>query len=97
MDILFNILIIAILCSPIIWTISLVILSKWKHFWKFFLLNALVIATYLTILVNPELSNFDHDEYRLNRFFHIIIAVFIHIILGGLFALYKRGKLKESL
>ncbi|MEQ8240909.1 MAG: hypothetical protein RIA69_16960 [Cyclobacteriaceae bacterium] len=96
MKIATDILIYSLLASPIVWIISLISLSRWKHFWKFFGLNILLIAIYITILVNPELSKFGHDEYGLNRFFHIILALFIHIILGGIFAVYKRRKLKES-
>lgn len=89
MNIWFDILFLSILVSPIIWIISLVLLSRWKHFWKFFAMSILIIAIYVTVLVNPELSNFAHDEYGLKRLLHIIVALFIHIILGGIFAIYK--------
>jgi len=88
--------VLAVLSSPVIWIISITLLSRWKHFWTFFCVNAVILFFYLYILITPEFSNFGHDEYGLNRFVHILMAIVVHIVLGGIFALYKRGKMAKA-
>jgi uncharacterized RDD family membrane protein YckC len=95
-----KLLIYLILASPVFWIISITLLNRWKHFWKFFIANALILVVYLIVTINPAFIDLGHDEYGLKRFFTIVMAIFTHIMLGILFAIGYRltkraGKAKE--
>lgn len=85
-------LILLVLVSPIFWILSIFMLSDWKHFWKFFIANTLLFIAYLALTSNPELIDFEQDEYGLKRFSTLVLATFTHIILGLIFAIGYRWK-----
>lgn len=89
-----NFIIILISVSPVLWMISLFILSSWKHFWKFFIANALVVLIYLTLIIDSNLLNFGHDEYGLKGLLTIVSCIVIHVVLGLLFAIGYKLKSK---
>ena len=81
-----------VLISPILWISSIFLLKDWKHFWKFFIANTLILIIYLVLILAPDLINLGHDEYGLKRLGAIVAAVFTHVILGLFFALRFRMK-----
>lgn len=83
-----------LLASPALWLVSLFLLMDWRRFWRFFLLNLLVLIGYLWVLSSPTLVSFGHDEYGLGWLFAVLMAVVLHVVLGFGFAvgfrLYRR-------
>jgi hypothetical protein len=91
-----NFLIFLVLVSPVLWLISVSMLTEWKHFWKFFIANSLILALYLTFIMDPVFVDFGHDEYGLKRLTTSIAAIVTHIVLGLVFAVGHRLKVKKS-
>ena len=90
-----NLLMILVLISPILWIASIFLLKDWEHFWKFFIVNAIILAFYLIITMHPAIIDLGHDEYGLKRFVTIGAVVFTHLILGLIFAVgYRLKKVK---
>ena len=83
-----------ILLAPLVLGASMWALRGWKHYWKFFGFNGLLVLTYVIILASPAFSYLGHDEYGLRRIGFIVVAPAIHIWLGGVFALYYRMRLR---
>jgi hypothetical protein len=87
------ILAIIVLSSPLLWIISLVVLSNWKHFWKFFFANLFILVGYVYILFFTKVVNQEHDEYGLKVLGTVLLTILTHILLGFLFAIsYKYSK-----
>jgi len=84
-----------ILMIPLgLWIISLYWLSKWAKFWTFFLINLVLLISYMTWLTKSELNFLGHDEYGLGRLFLIVGVVLGHVIAGFVFAIFKHRQLK---
>jgi len=79
-----------------LWLFSLVLLSTWKHFFKFLLWNFLFTIAYFSIINFGGKYIFGHDEYGLKVFFSLIICVIIHVVIGFIFALYKNYQLRKD-
>ena len=85
-----------VLISPILWISSIIILKDWKHFWKFFIANTVIILIYLILIFVPDLIDLGHDEYGLKKLMMVITAIFTHIILGVTFAIGYRLKIRKA-
>ncbi|MEQ9309836.1 MAG: hypothetical protein RLN90_10305 [Balneolaceae bacterium] len=89
-----------ILFSPILWLVSIYLLSDWEHVWKFAAINFSVIVLYTVILLFSNIIDLGHDEYGLKRLGTFALTVSTHILLGFLFAvgykLNKKSKLEHQ-
>ncbi len=76
-----------------LWMISLYWLSRWTKYWTFFLINLLLLFSYMTWLTQSKLD-FLGDPYGLGQFFLIPIIIIGHILAGFIFAFFKRRQLR---
>lgn len=82
-----------ILFSPILWLVSLYLLSDWEDVWKFAAINFSIIVLYTFLLLFTNIVELGHDEYGLKRIGTFALTVSTHILLGFLFSVgYKLNK-----
>ena len=79
----------------ILWYISISLLSKWKYFKQFFVVNGILVLAYSLYLIYGNLPFIGHDEYGLQRMGYIIIVPIIHVAIGFFTALVIRWKSKK--
>jgi hypothetical protein len=91
MDIVFIFVVLIIL-----WIASILLLSAWKHFYKFILLNSGIIITYLCIIKFGGDYIWGHDEYGLGKILMLIFSLFLHTIISFIFALYINYTLRSN-
>ena len=84
-------LILIIILSIFFWITSIYWLLKWEKFWQFFLINLLVLISYITLITNFDF--FGVDPYGLNRFFLLIFSITFHVLVVFIFAFFKKKKL----
>ena len=84
------------LVPGILWAISISILSKWKHYRLFFVINTVLFISYLLYLIYGNLPFNGHDEYGIQRISYIIFVPTIHVIVNFFLAVLIRLKTKKS-
>ena len=90
----FLLLIVAI--PPILWFVSIKVLSKWSYFKLFFAANTLLVLGYTLYLIYGDVFFIGIDPYGLQRLFYLFLVPTIHIVLNFLFSQIMRARLKKS-
>ncbi len=81
-----ELILITFFCVPIIlWLLSIYLLSDWKKFNLFFVINAILVITYLSYLPQENLN----DPYGLGNLIFIIEVLFTHVLVVFVFALFR--------
>ena len=78
----------------ILWIISIWLLSKWKFFKLFFVLNAVLVLAYSLYLIYGYPPFIGHDEYGIQRFGYIIFVPVLHVVINFFLSLVISLKLK---
>ena len=81
-----------ILIPLITWIASVYLLAKWTKFKYFFLINLIILITYLGVLILGKNIFWDTDPYGLGILFRLAICIISHIFIVFIFALFKRKK-----
>ena len=74
------------------WISSIYLLSKWTKFKYFFLINLIILLSYLSIIIIGKNTFWSTDPYGLGTLFRLAICIFSHIIIVFIFALIMRKK-----
>ncbi|TMM29618.1 hypothetical protein FDT66_10920 [Polaribacter aestuariivivens] len=80
----------------IIWIVSIYVLSYWKQFFRFLLLNTFLVAFYLYVIIFYGKNIWGHDEYGLGALGRIILSFMFHTITVFIFSIYKSYQLKKD-
>lgn len=91
----FTIHLLIFLVPGALWITSLALLSKWKFFKLFFVLNAILVIAYLLYLIYGNPPFIGHDEYGLQRFGYVVFVPMVHIVLNFFLALIIRWRYKK--
>ena len=91
-------LVLLLLLTPALWIISLVLLAGWHYFWRFFIVNLLVLSAYVFVFTSISWVNYGHDEYGLGRIVYPTLACVVHVLAGFTFAVafYSRRRAINS-
>lgn len=89
-------LILLLIFPFILWAFTLVLLSNWKYFLKFLILNIFLVIVYFCIIIYKGNYIFGHDEYGLKVFISLFICIITHILIGFIFAVYQNYKLRKN-
>lgn len=79
-----------------IWFISLFLLSYWKYFYKFLLINAIIVILYYVIIVYGKNYFWGSDPYGLGMFLRLVLTVICHTIIIFIFSIYKSFQLRNN-
>ncbi|GGG47377.1 hypothetical protein GCM10010976_18480 [Bizionia arctica] len=91
-------LILLIILIPIIlWISSAYMLSNWIKFKIFFIANALLVITYVGIIIYGKTVIWEHDEYGLGMLFRLAFCLISHVLIVFIFALFKRRQIKNTI
>lgn len=86
-------IIVALLLIPIfLWILSIYMLRRWSKSKLFFIVNGIVLATYLIILTYGK-SMWGHDEYGLGLIFWLLFCVWTHILIVFAFSFFQRQRI----
>ncbi len=96
MDVVF-LLVLIFLVPGILWYISMALLSNWKYFKLFFVLNAILVVGYSLYLIYADLPFIGHDEYGIQRLLYVIFVPIIHIVLIFLLAFFIKWRCKTTI
>ena len=93
-----DLLILLIILIPIIlWISSAYMLSNWIKFKLFFISNALLVITYVGIIIYGKTAIWEHDEYGLGMLFRLAFCLIFHVLIVFIFALFKRRQIKNTI
>ena len=82
-----------LLLPAFLWSISLYILSNWKWFWKFSILNGFLIIIYIPYILFGEIAYLSHDEYGIGRLMLLLLLLIIHAITVLIFAVIRKVRM----
>lgn len=81
---------------PVLWTITVYILRKWKHIYRFCFVNVLLVALYFFLQFNSTLRIFKTDPMGLKNVFLFLYLIIFQTVSGFIFALYYKFKLSKN-
>ncbi len=77
----------------ILWIWSIYLIKNWRYFWIYFIINFLIVTSYIIYTIYGNLSFLGHDEYGLGRLFMLFVFPIGHSILGFIIALIINKKI----
>ena len=77
-----------------LWVLSLYWLSSWTKFWLFFIINLILLISYVIWLAHFKLDFLGTDPYGLGQIFLIATIIAGHVLAGFIFAFFKRRHLR---
>ncbi|RAK65859.1 hypothetical protein [Hymenobacter edaphi] len=75
-----------LLLLPLLWILTLYLLSDWPHFRRFLWFNRLLLLGYVVVLLGTEWQSFGHDEYGLGKLLLALLVLIAHVVSGVVFA-----------
>lgn len=76
-----------------LWAASLYLLSNWKWFWKFVIINTILIIIYIPYILFGKIAYLSHDEYGIGRAMLLFLVPIIHAIIALVFGIIKKVRM----
>lgn len=81
---------------PILWIVSIYLLRKWNKVYRYFIINLLVLLSYLYLTFFSDFKFFKEDQLGLKIVFLFIYILLFHTIANFIFALFFNSKISKN-